>query len=434
MPFEFLKDIIGPLANYVDTIFILIGLFLWMSNGRGLVIGKSNTRFFHTISASVVYLSVSSLLMACVIYASYGDYNGNSPFIAIMPMILFYFQYLLMFLYNIRVFQLLRYRTLINIISKSCWVLLIIGYLQVLAMLGIAAPVYDALAEFIGGFVLSVSLQKLTLTASEGAGAGGLLGVFVFPFLFATYIYGYKKSLYQIVLWLIPLYFTHSSTAYILFTIDAILFACILIKKARNGNDIFKIASICVMPLMLIIVLSLIGVLNIEIRDDISYLLFNKATDSTNGSTVSRTVPFIINWGCFKEMPMMGVGNGLQGYFYDKYFPMYLLNVPGTDLGVFFEKLHEAGTIANGGCFLLGYLSGYGIIGILVLINFVIRLRQLRRVKAKQMGLFNEMFIIGSVAFFVMSIFSEMYCLYYAWFVLSIPFMNYHFSTANKPH
>lgn len=426
MPFEFLKDIIGPLANYIDTIFMLIGLILWMGNENRFRIEASNIRLFRTIRNSVFYLNASSLIMSIVIYSIYGDYNGKSPFIAVIPMMLFYFQYLLMFLYNIRVFQLLDYKTLVNIISKVCWVLLVIAYMQVLAMLGIGTSVYDTFADIVGGFVSSTKIYKLPLTASEGAGAGGLLGIFIFPFLFAKYAYGDRKTIYQILLWLIPLYFTHSSTAFILFTIDLLLFLFIIFKKSKGVNIFFKLGSICVLSLTLLIILSEAGILNTEIWDKISYLLFDKSTDLKNGSTVSRTVPLIINWGCFKEMPFMGVGNGLQGYFFDKYFPMYLLHVPGTDLGMFYERIHETGTIANGGCFLPGYLSGYGIMGIIVMINFIVKLRRERKTKAAHLGLFNYMFIMGSVAFFVMAISSEMYCLYYAWFVLSIPFMYFH--------
>ncbi len=425
MPFEFLKDIFGPLANYIDTIFLLIGVILWMGSNRGITIGAKNVRLFHTIRNSIFYLNLSSVLMACVIYGMYGDYNNKSPFIAIMPMILFYFQYLLMFLYNIRVFQILSYRTIVCIISKVCWTLLVIAYIQVSALLGIGSSIYDLFAGIIGGFVPSEDFYKIPLTASEAAGAGGLLGIFVYPFLYARYIYGDKKSLYQIVLWLIPLYFTLSSTAYILFFVDTLLFIHILYKKTNGIKVIFRIASICILPILLIFILSGLGILNTEVWDGISYMLFDKATDADNGSTVSRTVPYIINWGCFTEMPFMGVGNGLQGYFYDKYFPVHLLKLSGSDLGMFYERIHESGTIANGACFLPGYFSGYGIVGIFVLINFIMKLRRERKNKAASMGLFNEMFIIGSVAFLIMSVSSEMYCLYYAWFVLSLPFMSF---------
>ena len=59
-----------------------------------------------------------------------------------------------------------------------------------------------------------------------------------------------------------------------------------------------------------------------EMFEQIEYLLFEKATDSDNGSTVSRTVPLLVNWGAFMEHPIFGVGNGLQGYYYEKFYCM----------------------------------------------------------------------------------------------------------------
>lgn len=427
-PFEFIKDVIGPLANYVDTLLLIWGLLLWMSHEGSLLIPSSDRPLYRTIKYSIFYLNISSLFMAVVMFLLYGDYNGKSPFVAILPMELFYFQYLFMFLYNIRVFMLLSYTTIVRIISRVCTVLLVIGYIQVLVKLDIGVAIYDFFAGLIGGFLESSSMTKLSLTCSEGAGAGVLLGIFVFPFLFASYLHGNNKSLYQLFLWLIPLYFISSTSAFILFTVDLLVFLSLFIRR-YSINKLF-VRGLTLISILCAAwgVLSYCGVLNTQVYDEISYLLFEKATSDTDGSTATRTVPFIINWGCFTEMPFFGVGNGLQGYFYLKYFPLYLLDVPGTDLGAFYQRILEPGGIANGSTFLPGYFSGYGIAGIIVMINFIIKLRRTRKQRARRLGLFNEMFIMGSVAFLIAALSSEMYCLYYAWFVLSIPFMNYHLS------
>lgn len=422
-PLNFLQDIIGPLADYIDTIFISIGLFLWIMHAHSIHISKVNMPLFKTIRNSILYLNASSVVMACVMYNLYGDCNGKSPFIGIVPMILFYTQYFFMFLYNIRVFQLLKYKDIVNLISKCCLVLLILGYIQVLGMLGIASPIYDFIAEILD---LPPSIYpKLSLTGTEGASAGVLMGVFIFPFLFARYIHGNRKSLTQIFLWLIPLYFTHSSTAYMLFGIDLMLFIYIYLKRLNKSSTYIKIISIGCISVSLYLGASYLGVINNKLIEDINYMTFEKVGDKSNGSTISRMAPYYLNWGYFTEMPVMGVGNGLQGYFFKKYFPYRLLSVPGTDLGKFYKRATEEGTIANGGCFLTGYFSGYGIIGVIVLVNFIIQLRKTRKSRQKELGLFNEMFTLGSIAFFVMAFTSEVYCLYYAWFVLSIPFMYY---------
>ena len=128
-----------------------------------------------------------------------------------------------------------------------------------------------------------------------------------------------------------------------------------------------------------------------------------------------------MSWGCFQEMPILGVGNGLQGYFFDKYFPLDFLNYPSMDF--FYEKRHEG--IGNAGAFFPGYFSGYGIVGLIILMIIVKKLKRTLRLRKKYLGLFYEMFVIGGICCIPNGLQGDFYCLYYVWFVLSIPFMMY---------
>lgn len=430
-PFEFLQDVIGPLANFIDIIFLTFGLVLWILSPGGMRIYSINVPLYRTLRNSILLLNLMSLVMACVMCLQYGDYNGKSPFLAIIPMGLFYFQYLLIFLYNMRVFQLMDYRTIVRIFSRLCVVLLVIGYIQVMAIWGIGAQLYDTFAEIIGGFVPSSKFYKLPLTGSEAAAGGAIMCIFVFPFLIARYLHGNKKSLLQLLLWLLPLYYTRSSTAYLLFVVDMGAFILLLLRQLKETGHLAKLISVvafaCVISFAVVS-----GSAETGLIEEISYTAFDKAVDIDNGSTASRMVPFVVNWGCFTEMPLIGVGNGLQGYFFFKYFPYEFLNAPGTDLGIFLERASESGSIPNGGTFLLGYFSGYGIIGIVILIIIILKLWKTFKARESMLGVFREMFIIGSCSFLLASVSSEMYCQYYAWFVISIPFMYYANTSANK--
>ena len=423
LPFEWLSDYIGPLANYTDLLFHLWGLVLWLQNENSFNFAAINRPLFVTLKNSIIFLNASSMVMAVVMYYLYGNYYGHSPFIGVIPMILFYFQYLFMFLYNIRVFSLLSYRQMVTILSKTCTVLLIIGYLQVAAMIGPGAVVYDTIASVVGGLQLSSEIGKLSLTGTEGAAAGSLLGSFVWPFLFARILHRDKSSGYQILLWLIPLYYTHSSTAMLLFVLNFILFVYLMSRYSLSGAKFARrlIGSGCVLIVCAIIFMSFSDVVSSDVTEEINYLVFDKATDKDNASTAARTLPFILSWGCFTELPILGVGNGLQGYFYDKYFPLSFLDYASMDF--FYDKRHEG--IGNGGCFFTGYFSGYGIIGLFILTNIIYKMRKTFSSRKQNLGLFHEMFIIGAICLIPNGLQGDFYVLYYAWFVLSIPFMYF---------
>lgn len=430
-PLFFLETILGPLVDYLDAVLNIIGLILWLKNRKGFYICSINRPLFSTLKNSIIYLNLSSVFMAGVMFSIYGEHNGKSPFLAIIPMMLFYSQYLLMFLYNIRIFQILNYQSIVDCIKKSCWALLALAYFQVLAMVGGLMPIYLVFAKIIGG--LSPVLPKLCLTGLEGAAAGSLLGVFVFPFLFARIMHGDNKASRELLLWMIPLYFTHSSTAYILFMVDFLMFVFYMLKNGLSGGKVFKqMFGLGMLAIIGYSTLSFTGIIDTDIIKDINYLLFEKATDADNGSTLSRSIPFYLNWGAFTEMPILGVGNGLQGYFFNKYFPMEALYIPGSDVGVFFERAQS--TITNGGCFWPGYLSGYGIMGIIVLFIVIMKLNKTRKLRRKNLGLFNEMYLMGSICFIPLGMQGEVYCLYFAWFVISIPFMFFCIDEIKKAH
>lgn len=430
-PLMFLQSIAGPLFDYIDSVIMLWGLYLWVKNGGRLSIPNHNKSLYSTIKGSICYLNISSVIMAVVMYATYGNYRGDSPFTAIIPMMLFYFQYLLMFTYNIRVFQILDYSTITGCIKKSTRFLLVIAYFQVLAMVGGLMPVYTLFANFIGGF--SPVLPKLCLTGLEGAAAGSLMGVFVFPFLFARIMHGDNKASRELLLWMLPLYFTHSSTGYILFAVDFLMFVFLMVKNGLSGGRVFKqMLGLGLLALIGYSALSYTGVIDADVIADINYLLFEKVSDGDNGSTVSRSIPFYVNWGAFTEMPILGVGNGLQGYFFYKYFPMEALYVPGSDVGEFYQVAQTK--IGNGGCFWPGYLSGYGIMGLIVLLIVIMKLNKTRKSRAQNLGLFNEMFLMGSLCFIPLGMQGEVYCMYFAWFVISIPFMYFNVSEINCIH
>lgn len=421
-PLSFLNSILGVCALYTVVVFHILGFILWIYNEGGVLGTKDfwNGRLIKYIFFLVIYLNLSSFIMAFVMQAEHGSLGNEDAFSGIAGMIVYFTQYAFMFLYNMRVFQILNKETINALLHKLCVTLLVIGYIQVLVMNGIGGAIYDAI-DVLDVLQNSNLLGKLCLTGSEGASAGSILSILVFPVLFSKILTEEKnvKYIVEVILWLVPLFFTNSSTAYILATIEFFLFSFCLIK--RDIKKSLKVISIGLVLLIIgAIILGWLDVLNSEMFEQIEYMLLEKATDRENGSTVSRTVPLLVNWGAFTEHPIFGVGNGLQGYYFDKYFPSWAYNVPGSDIRVFMER--NTG-ISNGAVFIPSLLSGYGLVGITLIAVFAIKCIQTIFIKKKYIGNFFYMYIFVGIAFLVSGFQGDMYGRYYVWFMLSIPFV-----------
>lgn len=420
-----LKNIVGVCANYMPIVFHVLGLLMWVINEHGRLSFNSeeNTYTLRTGAFTYLWLTISSIIMSCVIQAIYGNHGDESAFSGISGMIIYFLQYLFIFIYNIRVFALLNLDDLNRILHKVCIVLLIIGYFQVLVMNGIGGGVYDALNIF-GNLNPSTYLPKLCLTGAEGATAGCIIGVFVFPYLISRIIKS-AKYIYviELLLWLIPLFFTRSSTAFIIAAVDIMLMLYFMLFKSEDHRSHLSILVFALIVILCVgFILVQLGVINTSVTDQIQYLLLDKATDRTNGSTTSRLIPLIVNWGAFTEYPILGVGNGLQGYFYEKYFPSWAYSVEGSDVGLFLEGSRTG--IANGGVFIPSLLSGYGILGCLVIFAFVVKLVKLAKCHSDTSGNLYYMFIVGSIAFIVQGFQGDAYGMYIYWFILSLPFFT----------
>lgn len=424
---SFMQAVFKGAAVYLDIIFHGIGILLVLYRCRGKIRirREASARIVLSAFCLVVYLNLSSFFMACIIQFTYGNHGGESAFSGILGMLIYFSQYALMFAYNREIFRMISKDELRRIISRLCIALLILGYVQLATMLwgGVFSVIYNRLN--ILGVLYSAPMPKLCLTGSEGASAGSIISCFVMPFLYGNILEQEKKWPYvlQVLLWLPPLFYTTSTTGYILFSICTLAFAVMAIKSRQvTPGAIFWIFIAAVLLLCSIIFQeSILSLLPDKIANQIRYLLLEKATDLSNGSTVSRMVPLLVNWGAFTEYPILGVGNGLQGYFYEKYFPSWAYNVPGSDVTEFLQ-ISKTG-IGNGGVFIPSLLSGYGIIGVLLITLFALRLVKLAKSGKGQMGLFYYMFVLGGICFLVSGFQGDMYGKYYIWFVITLPLM-----------
>ena len=429
-PLLFLQDYLGVTANYFDLVLHLMGLILIVLGSRGVIqIGKDKTsRLFHYFVLMIVWFNLSSVVMAIVMQSVHGNIGNESAFSGIAGMLVYFTQYVFIVFYNKEIFRYITKEEIIGLLNKLVLFLFILGYFQIAVMVsgGLFASLYDKL-DILDIVRNSEKLPKLCLTGSEGASAGTLIGTFVFPFIMAKVFVQRKwlKNIIFLLAWLPVVYFTYSSTAYILIAIDILVFCLFYMIKVKRGIDsivmglLFSIGLIAV----LLFPVSFANLLPSDVGEKVEYLLTEKATDKANGSTVSRLVPLYVNWGAFMEYPILGVGNGNQGYFYEKYFPEFAWNVAGSDASVFLER--SRGGISNGGVFIPSLLSGYGIVGVIWILIYIMKC--LRHVKSNRnkLGLFYYMFHISWIAILVTGLQGDFVGNYYLWFLLSIPFMAY---------
>lgn len=423
-PFLGFANLFHGAALYFDFLLNILGIAVYLVEHRFVLkISNSNSdRAFKTFGLTVCLLNLMSLVMAIITQITRGSYAGETAFSGILGMEIYFFQYVLMIAYNRRIFHVLSEDEIKRVLSGVCWCLLILGYYQILVLTfeGVFRSILNAVDVF---HILwpETTMWKLSLTGKEGADAGNMFGIFVLPFLLGQLLDERKKgkALVQILLWIPPLVMMKSTSAYLMVLASAFGFLmCLYSGNARKRLFIFC-GGLLIIALLLIFGDTLVNLLPTDIR----YLIFGKALDFTNGSTVARLVPLVTNWNAFLQEPIIGVGNGLQGYYYIEFFPDWARNVAGSDVMTFYNTAKNE--IINGGLFLPGLLSGYGIVGIGLIIHVIhsmkSRLYQMRDTSTFAYNFFR----IAVPAIIVCGLQTEFSGNYLIWFVIGLPFIEY---------
>lgn len=422
---------------YFDFLIHMLGLVLVVVTSRGkLFIGSDyNTiNLLKRLLEIVIYFCVSSVIMAFVIQMTLGNYADESAFSGIVGQIIYYIQYLLIVIYNINIFRILSKDEIDKILGKECVFLLVLGYYQILcySIGGAFVTIGNSIDVFKILFPDS-TMAKLSLTASEGAKAGGVVGILVLPYLFTKAIMDERPIRYyiQVVLWIPVIVFMQSTAAYLAVIAVFIAFVFTVIRSnGRNKKRFVKYLLVLVTAGVFIVNFVPETVLSSFLgNNNVSYLVLQKLSDTTNGSTMLRIAPLIINWKVFLKYPIFGIGNGLQGYFYTEFFPREALSIAGV------LPLYEVATrtIVNGSLFFPSILSGYGIVGTVFAVLFIIKMFKILEGKKDSLGIFYTIFKLSTVAIFLHGFQTEFSGSYYIWFILSIPFMPINDELTNDP-
>lgn len=425
-PFSFLQNYLGGLALNFDLFFHAIGLGLWFLRGEKVKISKEKSELFAFFLLTMGMLIFISMFNAIHYHDAFGIMYGENTFQATKGQLLYWCQYILMAIYNLRVVYLLGMDTIWKIIDFFSDVMLLVGYIQILVIVlekHWICALYNIIARLFYMLPSSYLLEerRIVLMEMEPAHAGYTIARLILPLLLARLICkGINgKNVTKMVIWLPVIYYTKSSNMYILLSVELMLFLIIVCSNffRKNKHAISRTSCMVIsFAVFVMIPLTTYCVLKGKISEIIYYLAI-KLTDKSNMSTAWRTVPLYTNWEIFKQFPLLGVGNGNQGFFYWEYFPKWAYELLKD------TKTMQAysGQMTNGQLFFPSVLSGVGLIGSgLLLIYFITIVWYVYRKKNKDYMCY-YFFIIAAVGIIVNGFSADFVAAYDVWFVLCLP-------------
>ena len=209
-------SVFGMQAESFSSIFLMFGIILLMVSNRGKVTINRDTNGEFFFWEMIFVFAIISLVMSIYISLRYGNYNGNSPYVAVLKLILDFVQYGLVILYCKRIFSCLGEEKTADCLMVATRIPLIIGYMQLLNMMGI--PVLTSIYSFIASIMsLRTFTGQISLTFYEPSWAAIFISVIVIPIhMSRIMLYRSSKSKIELILWLPVILMTNSTTAYVL--------------------------------------------------------------------------------------------------------------------------------------------------------------------------------------------------------------------------
>lgn len=197
------------------------------------------------------------------------------------------------------------------------------------------------------------------------------------------------------------MFFSFSSVVLIGLLSDMFVF---LILSMRRKNDILNIVFLIGVAILIVFSVFLVFP-NITVWDEIDYLLTKKITDTSgNLSTAYRMSTVVNDLYTFITYPIIGVGNGNQGFLYNTTMNLPVVKENFIMSYEIIDAMNGKRGLLNGGAFTPAFISGYGIIGVLFLLKFLKRCKSRINNCTSEMGSFKYMYIIGGITFIITGI------------------------------
>lgn len=362
------NDAIHPFLPDFSTLIALFGLVVLAVSQKSLNINHRIGSLFKLYLLFAVYSIIASFILTFIL-----SNPIESPFSTISGDIVLYLFFILSVYYNYVILtKYIRFTSLFHLMKLQIIILLFVGFIQFLAINGIAPAniLYNLLSSIFSlrDFDWLSSLERgVTFWGTEPASAS-LICYLTIPYVLAVIITrkGRQRLIFLIILLLFAfLFFSSDSTSALISFIYVVISAVILGIIKVNSNKL-KLISFTIGLLMAIVytVIFAQASFDVEFEAGFSYVLLGKFFDTSNYSTITRASTIINDMNIFVDFPITGVGNGNQGFFYNENVPFWM------DCSK--EVKYMRYVIPNGGGnFFPSFISGFGIIGVMFLINFI---------------------------------------------------------------
>lgn len=405
-----LNDFLNKIFTQFSTLIMLVGMFclLLQHNIR-------TQKRLQPVVTFYVFMAFYSFLASVVLLLLFLD-PIESPLYSCLNDIVLYFIVLMSIYYNY--FNLtynVNIKQLFPIFNLQIIILLIVGYMQWGAMLGnnLCLSSYSFLSSVFALRELdwlTVLERGVTFWGSEPASAS-ILCFWIIPYMTISILHSSKQKrsafILANILLCILILSSNSSSLLILYVANILLFIMIALKLKLK--KIFYVIS-CFLGLFVAIFYSLDLNMNSNINNNdsrsFSYVIYGKVVDRENPSTAMRASTIINDMKIFYDYPFTGVGNGNQGFFYRKNMPFWVQLSEEVQ-----NIMYSTTTIANGGGnFFPAYISGFGLIGIFILIIFIWKYHKIYKSSFLQENVqLKTIFEIGMILF-----------LFSSWYVVGI--------------
>lgn len=381
------------LFNRFSCFFFFIGCIIMMVKKV-----KLYSPILHQWIKLYLFQVVYSLLMACVLFIPLGSLNGEDSIRAVTGGIIFWLIVILHLFYNYYgLTHLIKSKTFFRTVTLATVILLITGYLQYAAINigGVFNTIYSALTSIFALLPIEHLNRGVVFWGSEPSSAS-ILFILIIPVLVTQIILlahtkDQKKYILLYILFL-PLFLSSNSASVLITLLVNIITTVILLFR---NYKFYRIFIFIVFFIGLYVAINYgIGSFNenpttvSEEQENLKYLLFGKIQDTNNLSTMMRSSTIINNMKIFFEYPLTGIGDGIQGFFYNENIPQnYLLSPEVT-------KIYngESGIIDSGGAFFPAFLSSYGIIGLFFLVPLIKQYSNCLR--CEKTGHYNLIFLV----------------------------------------